>query len=121
MAVSSVFSYKSSNNTGKFRLFLSENAVDGGAAAAHGGVDRALVVEGLLDAGQIRMQGKYSGLEVVEDPTFPFFDREGVEEVAPAAALGIGGEVGVGFGGGAVDAGGNDLDAVFLPELCDGG
>ena len=75
------------HNAAKLRIFL-ENAVDGGAAAAHGGVDGAFVVEGLLEAGEGGVSGEDGAFEVVEDTVLPFFDREGVQEVAQAAARG---------------------------------
>ena len=81
------------HNAAKLRIFL-ENAVDGGAAAAHGGVDGAFVVEGLLEAGEGGVSGEDGAFEVVEDPVLPFFDREGVQEVAQAAARRVGGEGG---------------------------
>lgn len=56
-----------------------ENAVDCGAAAAHGGIDGAFVVEGLLEAGEGGVSGEDGAFEVVEDPVLPLFDREDLQ------------------------------------------
>ena len=57
----------------------SEEAIDCGAAAAHGGIGGAHVVERLLNGGYLRIAAEDGGLKVVDKQTPSPLPREGGE------------------------------------------
>ena len=81
-----------------------EEAEEGGATAAHGGIDGAQVEETVADGGDLRMEGEDVGLEVVDEATLPLLYGKG-EDVAEGLCGLAWCDAGIGLARGDMDVG----------------